>query len=221
MKGLHGGASSRIRNSRLHLVTDRSLCPNNLVEAIAASVHGGVDVVHLREGDLTARELLAMALQVREVIGSRAALIVNDRLDVALATGAEGVQLGAGSLPVSVARQVVGRRMAIGVSVHGLEEAVQAEKNGADYLILGTIYPSRSHPGYTASGTALVREVVAEVSVPVFAIGGVNAANVSEVIAAGSQGAAVISAILADPDPEAAARRLRQLIGSGMPRKFG
>ncbi len=139
---------------------------------------------------------------------------------MALATGAEGVQLGAGSLPVVVARQVVGRRMAIGVSVHGLEEAVQAEKDGADYLILGTIYPSRSHPGYTASGAALVREVAAKVSVPVFAIGGVNAANVSEVIAAGGQGAAIISAILADPDPEAAARRLRQLIGTGLQRKF-
>ncbi len=220
MPGSDGGASNLIRSSRLHLVTDRSLCPNNLVEAIAGAVRGGVDVVHLREPDLPARELRVLALQVRQVIGSEAALVVNDRLDVALATGADGVQLGAGSLPVAAARQVVGRRMAIGASVHGVEEGAQAEKDGADYLILGTIYPSRSHPSYTASGAALVREVVARASIPVFAIGGVTEANVSEVIAAGAQGAAVISAILADSDPEAAARRLRQLIGTSMRREF-
>ncbi len=201
-------------------MTDRKLCPGNLIQAIAGAIRGGVDAVHLREGDLTARELLAMALQMREVVAPTAALIVNDRLDVALAAETDGVHLRGSSLPVAAARRIVGRRMAIGVSVHGAEEAVQAEKDGADYLILGTIYPSRSHPGYAASGVALVREVVAKVSIPVFAIGGANAANVSEVIAAGAQGAAVITAILADPDPEAAARRLRQLIGTTMRREF-
>lgn len=209
----------RIRLSRLHLVTDRSLCPKpedeNLVEAVAAAVRGGVDVVHLREHDLPAGELLALALKLRAVIGGGAALVVNDRLDVAVASQADGVQLGRGSLPVAVARKAFGPELVIGASVHGLDDALHAERDGADYLLLGTIYPSRSHPGFPGWGPALLREVTAKVSIPVIAIGGVQVANIPEVVAAGAQGAAVISAILTDLHPEAAARRLRQAIEFG------
>jgi thiamine-phosphate pyrophosphorylase len=210
---------SRICRSRLHLVTNRSLCPKpenaNLVKAVAAAVRGGVEVVHLREHDLPAGELLALALRLREVIGEGGALVVNDRLDVAVASQADGAQLGGGSLPIAVAREFFGRKLAIGASVHGVAEALQAEKDGADYLLLGTIYLSRSHPGFAGSGPALVSEVTAKVSIPVFAIGGVQVTNIPEIMAAGARGAAVITAILVDPNPETAARRLRQAIEFG------
>ncbi|MDO8670867.1 MAG: thiamine phosphate synthase [Dehalococcoidia bacterium] len=204
-----------LQASRLHLVTDRKLCRGDLVAAVAAAVRGGVDVVHLRERELDARELFFLALRLKAAIGNRAALVVNDRLDVALAAGADAVQLGGRSLPVAVARSILGNRLHIGASVHGVAAAVQAEGEGADYLILGTIFPSNSHPDYAASGANLVREVTASVSIPVFAIGGVVAENIAGVLAAGAQGVAVISAILAADDHELAARRLRQAIDEG------
>ncbi|MBI2864658.1 MAG: thiamine phosphate synthase [Chloroflexi bacterium] len=204
-----------IRSSRLHLVTDRQLCQGGLPAAAAAAVRGGVDVVHLREPGLDAHDILRLALALRESAGVGAALVINDRLDVALAAGADAVQLGGRSLPVTAVRALVGPRLAIGASVHGVEEAVRAEQAGADYLVLGTIYPSRSHPGFAGSGPSLVREVAARVSIPVFAIGGIVAENIAEVIGAGAQGAVVVSAILADADPGEAARRLRRAIEGG------
>jgi thiamine-phosphate pyrophosphorylase len=195
----------------LALVTDRRRAKGgNLAAAVDAAVRGGVSVVVLREKDLPAGELLCLACQLREVTRDRAALVVNDRVDVALAAGADGVHLGENALPVRAARAVAGTRtpFLVGRSVHSHEGAVRAAAEGADYLLLGTIFPSASHPGEPAAGVSLIRQVAPQVSLPVLAIGGVTASNARECVAAGAAGVAVISALLEAPDVEAAARLL-------------
>jgi thiamine-phosphate diphosphorylase len=186
---------------RLHLVTDLSVP----LEVIAAAVEGGVDAVHVRDHGAAAADLLARALAVRARLGDRAQLVVNDRLDVALAVGADAAQLGRRSLPLALARRVA-PSLALGASIHSLAEAGEA----ADFFLLGTIFPSRSHPGEPGAGVALIARVAAATARPLIAIGGVEAGNAGACRAAGAHGVAVISAIAAAPDPRAAAAAIRR-----------
>ncbi len=202
-------AGSRLALPALCLVTDRKLCgEERLAGVVAAAVAGGVTMVQLREKDLSARELYELGLRLRPSLGGRAQLFVNDRLDVALALEADGVQLGAGGLPVAVARRLAGERLCIGRSVHDVAEAVAAEREGADFLIVGTIFATRSHPGQAAAGPGLLAAVRAATGLPLLAIGGVEAANLATVMAAGADGVAVISALVGATDPQAAAASL-------------
>lgn len=191
------------------LVTDRSLCPGgSLTARVARAVAGGVDIVQLRERDMLAGELLSLALELREATEGRSLLVVNDRADVALAAGADGLHLPERGLPVAAARRLLGEGRLVGRSVHSLAEAVRAAEEGADYLVVGSIYATRSHPGASPAGLGLLREVAARVSLPVLAIGGITAERVAEVVQAGASGVAVISAVLGQPEAEEAARRL-------------
>ena len=197
----------------LCLVTDRLRCNGRRIEDVVdAAVDGGVGLVQLREKDLPAAELYALALRLRDVVGRRALLFVNDRVDIALAANADGVQLGENALPLEAARQIVGDRvrnsLLLGRSVHSVAGALKAEAQGADLLVLGTIFPTASHPGAVAGGSRIVREVGSAVSVPFLGIGGINATNAGEVIAQGAVGAAVITAITTAEDPAAASADL-------------
>jgi thiamine-phosphate pyrophosphorylase len=136
-------------------------------------------------------------------------LSINDRLDVALALGAGGVHLAAKSLPVRVACEVADGRLLVGRSVHGLQESIQAAKDGADYLTYGHVFPSTSKPGLPPRGLDELRQIVEVVDIPVLAIGGITIENVDQVLATGCAGIAVISAILSSPEPERAAAELR------------
>lgn len=198
---------------RLMLVTDRRLCPaERLPMVVAQVVAHGVDAVQLREKDLPADALLALARALREATASRALLFVNGDVDVALAAGADGVQLGEEAITVEEARRRAGERLFIGRSVHDAAGAAAAERDGADLLIAGTVYASRSHPGGTVGGPDLIRRITAAVRLPVLGIGGITAATVGPVLAAGAVGVAVISAILAAPDPVRAAAELRAAV---------
>lgn len=198
-----------LRRPCLALVTDRHLCPrDDLVERVALAVAAGVEMVELREKDLPAGELLALAGRLREVTAGRALLVVNDRADVARACAADGVHLPEAGLTVAAARQIIGPEMLVGRSVHSAAGAREAAEAGADYLIVGTIFPSPSKPEVAPAGVALLEAVAAQVKVPFLAIGGVTAQNAASVIRAGAAGAAVISAILASPAPGVAAREL-------------
>ncbi len=194
----------------LCLVTDRRLCPDgSLAERVAQAVAGGVTMVQLREKDLPRGPLLALARELRERIAGRALLMINERADVALVAGADGVHLGKPRLVgVRRARDLASPGMLVGRSVHSVEAAIQAEEEGADYLIVGTVFRSPSHPGQEPQGPALVRQVVQAVRVPVLGIGGVTADNAAEVLQAGAVGVAVVSAILAAQNPTEAARAL-------------
>jgi thiamine-phosphate pyrophosphorylase len=186
---------------RLHLVTNLS----TPLDAIDAAIAGGVDVLHLRDHAARAADLLQRGRQLRERFGQRVALVVNDRLDVALALGADGAQLTQRSLPVADARRIAGG-MPLGASVHSVEEAEAAR--GVDWLLVGTVFPSATHPGGATIGLEGVRAIVQTGIAPVVAIGGVNSTNAAAARTAGAYGIAVISAVLSASSPRAAAEGL-------------
>ncbi len=196
----------------LLLVTDRTRVFGLLEDAVAEAVAGGVNAVQLREKDLPAGELLQTAQRLRTITKGRALLLINDRLDVALACEADGIHLPENGLPPKVARQVGGNDLYLGRSVHSVAAAQQAARSGADYLVVGTIYATSSHPGDPASGTGLITEVAHVVDLPLVGIGGITPEKVHEVIQAGATGGAVISAILGARQPRAAAKALREAL---------
>jgi len=197
---------------RLCLVTDRRQTAGRaLLDVIALAVQSGVDAVQLREKDLAARALLDLAVQLRDLCRrSGAVLLINDRIDVALAAGAGGVHLPADSFSPRDARGVLGPDPLIGVSTHSVSDARAAAATGADYVIFGPVYPTPSKQAYGPPlGLGALAEVVESVPIPVLAIGGITPERVSAVRARGAHGVAVISAILSAGDPRAASRSLR------------
>lgn len=161
----------------------------------------------------TARRVIP---EVRKV---GAGVLINDRVDVALGTGADGVHLAAESLPPAVARELLGERL-LGASVHSRPEALRAVKAGVDYVTFGHVYPTPSKPGLPPRGVRELAKVVESVDLPVLAIGGIDTSNVHEVLGTGASGIAVVSAILGVPDPKSEARRLRRALNDfrGYPR---
>lgn len=195
------------------LVTDgASLDHPHEVERLAAAVRGGVGMLQLRDRAAGGAELLERAVQLRRLF-PETPLVVNDRVDVALAAGAAGVQLGAGALPVTVARRLLGDGALIGRSVHAVAEAQGAEAEGADFLVVGTIYLSSTHPGKVVEGPDLINAVAAAVRVPFFAIGGITAATAGECVRRGAHGVAAIRAVGEAADPGAAAREILAAMG--------
>jgi thiamine-phosphate pyrophosphorylase len=195
------------------LVTDRArLRGRQLEEVVSLAIDGGVNAVQLREKDVPARELYDLAITLRAVTRGRALLLINDRLDVALASGADGVHLPERGLPLPKARSVAGESCLVGRSVHSIDASVVAERDGADYLIAGNVFETASKPGAPATSVALIREVADIVRLPVVAIGGITADRISDVIAAGADGVAVIGALLDAPDPAPAAIALRRAL---------
>ena len=200
-------------NFRLYFVTDRKQTADRpLADVVHAALDGGVRAVQLREKDLEGRELYALAEQLRTLTARyQAQLLVNDRLDVALAVEADGVHLGQHSFSVKDARRLLGAGKLIGVSTHSRQEITAAQ--GADFMLFGPVYYTPSKAAYgKPQGLDRLRTAVAHSTVPVFAIGGIKTECVAEVLETGAHGIAMISAISAAPDPTQAARELlRQL----------
>lgn len=203
----------------LCLVTDRRQTRDrDLVEVVAACVQAGLPALQVREKDLGALEQAALCRRLRaRFAGRRPLLVVNDRADVALAVGADGVQRTHTSLSVRDLRAVLGPDRRIGASVHALDQARRAADAGADWLTFGPVYDTPSKRAYGAPlGVAALEEVSRAVAVPVVAVGGITPARVAEVVRAGARGVSVISAILAAPSPaEAVARFLEALAAAG------
>jgi thiamine-phosphate pyrophosphorylase len=203
------GLLARGATKSLMLVTNRKQCgARSLADVVAEAVEGGVNMVQLREPDLPSGELLALARQLRGICGARAQLIINDRVDVALLCGADGVQLGGVGLPVAAVRLLLPPSVKVGASVHSVREARQAELDGADYVIAGAIFQSPSHPDRAPAGPELLRNIATRLTIPVIAIGGVSPATVEECWSAGAAGVAVISAVFGAEDPRQAAAQL-------------
>lgn len=184
----------------LYLVTDRRIFPTQaaLFAAIEESLRGGLRALQLREKDLNIRELLSMAEELRALTARYGALLfVNDRVDIALAVGADGVHLGAGGIPPYAVRKAAKERLLIGVSAHGIEEARRAKEEGADFIALGPVYRTPSKERYGPPvGTEVFGQVCREVGLPVLAIGGITTERVKEVRQAGAAGVALIRGIL-------------------------
>jgi thiamine-phosphate pyrophosphorylase len=195
----------------LYLVTDRPLCGDrSLVDVVRRAVAGGVTAVQVREKDATVREYLAILRDVKAMLDPLAVpLFVNDRVDVALAAGAEGVHVGQQDLPCAEVRRWVGPSRVVGVSVSTPEEAAQAEAEGADYLGVSPVFvtPTKTDTPQ-ATGLDGLRAIRKATRLPLVAIGGIHAGNAATVVAAGADGVAVVSAVMAAEDPESAARAL-------------
>ena len=204
------GCSLALPTPCLVLITDRKLCSDHagLEARVDEAAAGGVTAVQIREKDLAAGELFVIAKKLKRVIAGRSILIINDRLDVAMAVGADGVHLPSDGLSVADSRRVVGDEMLLGCSVHDAFEATRAAEDGADYLQLGSIFPTRSHPRAKPSGPSLISQVVSRVSIPVLAVGGIDVSNAAGVRAAGASGAAVVTAIMAAPSARSSTEEL-------------
>jgi thiamine-phosphate pyrophosphorylase len=197
--------------SRLFLVTDRHQTKGRpLVPLLQRVLTAAAPAIQLRERDLSARELVTLALEVQAVTASRRSqLLINDRIDVALALEGVGVHLRSNSLPVSVARQVLGTQRLLGISVHAVEEAVQVESQGADYIVLGPIYETPSKQMFGPPlGIHTLERACRLVRLPIIGIGGVTTARAREMRRAGAFGVAVITAVLGAADVESATREL-------------
>ena len=199
----------------LYLVTDRSVARRPLPVVVEECLGAGLKAVQLREKDLAARDLLAVATSIRESTrGHGARFLVNDRADVALACGADGVQRTHTSLPVRALRAISPPSFLIGASVHSVAQAREAEAEGADFLVFGPVHDTPSKRAYgPPQGLSALSLVTAAVDKPVLAVGGVTPARVAAILGAGAAGVAVISAILAADRPCDATKAFLDALG--------
>ena len=199
----------------LYIITDENIGHGKTHAEIAGlAIAGGADAIQLRDKSCSSRELVRIGRDIRGITRRSSVLfIINDRLDVALACGADGVHLGQGDMRTDVARQIAPPGFIIGVSVSTVYDALQAEREGADYVALSPVFSTGTKPDAgPGHGLEVLREIRRNVSVPVIAIGGISRENIRDVIAAGADGVAVISAVAGAEDITAAARELKTLI---------
>lgn len=207
--------TSALIDYSLYLVTDRGLSKGrSTLEIVRAAVNGGATCVQLRKKMSTTREFIAEALTIKDFLKFRKIpLIINDRVDVALAVEAEGVHLGQTDMPLDMARRIVGADMLVGISAESLTDAIEAQKGSADYIGVSPVFPT---PTKTDTAPALglkgLREIRKAVAIPLVGIGGINHGNAREVIQNGADGVAVVSAIVSAGDPGEATRELKQTI---------
>ena len=195
----------------LYLITDRSfLKGRSLKNVVEEAILGGVTLVQVREKSISTREFYNVALEVKEVTKHyKVPIIINDRIDIAQAIDAEGVHLGQSDMPIKFARKILGEEKIIGISAGNVKEAVEAERDGADYLGIGTVfYTGTKKDIKTPIGIEGLKEVCNSVKIPSVAIGGIDETNFKEVLSTGINGISVISAILGKDDIRQASKNL-------------
>lgn len=205
----------RMTDFSLYLVTDRHQTGDrSLTEAVRRSLEGGVRAVQLREKDLSGAALYRLAAELRRLTSDfDARLIINERLDIALAIEADGVHIGVNSLPVAAVRRLLGPDKIIGYSAHVIDEALCAQADGADFVTFGPLYHTPSKAAYgEPCGVKKLADAASALDIPVIALGGISQANINEALSANIQGIAVISAILAAGDPRVSAASLLKKI---------
>ncbi len=191
----------------LCVITDKALCPVSLAEK---ALEGGAAMIQLRHKSASGGQLFSWAIEIVNCCKRYNALcIINDRVDIAMASKADGVHLGQQDMPATVARKIMGKNTIIGVSTSSIEEAILAEKDGADYIGFGHIYPTLSkEKGHSPLGPEALQEVSKLISLPIVAIGGISLDNAASLISCGASGVAVISAVSRAVDPSRAAQML-------------
>ncbi len=203
-----GAIAQRVKG--LYVIIDEQAAQGRgLVELSRAALRGGASVLQLRDKINDKGDVLPVARSIRDLCEEHdALLIINDHVDLAVACNAHGVHLGQHDLPIEEARAILHPHQIIGTSNALLEEALDSERWGADYLAVGAMFPTSTKERTRPAGLETLREVRGSTSLPLVAIGGINGGNISQVVQAGADAACVISAVVNDPDPEAAARRL-------------
>lgn len=210
---------------QVYLVTDRELAlGRSLSEIVARAVNGGVTAVQIREKDLATRAFLDEVFELRETLaGSGVPLFVNDRVDVAVAAGADGVHVGQDDLPAAAARRLIGPKMLLGVSVATRSEARAALADGADYVSVSPVFLTPTKPDADRAvgleGVRRIRAVIGDA--PLLAIGGIDSRNAGSVVLAGADGVSVVSAVMSARDPAAAAASLRNEVVAALDQRRG
>jgi thiamine-phosphate pyrophosphorylase len=210
---------SRQLDLATYLITDRALCgPRGVTAVVQAAIAGGVSIVQLRDPEAKTGRLVDEARALLRLLRPAGIpLIVNDRVDVALAADADGVHVGQLDMPVADARKLLGRDRILGLSISSLAELERAQLDGVDYLGVGPIFATQTKPDAAPPiGLAELSEIVARTRLPIAAIGGIQLTNAAQTIEAGAVGVAVVSAICAAPDPAAATRDIGQLVRSAL-----
>ena len=202
---------------KLYLITDRTQTKGrDLLWLIEQALDAGVKAIQLREKDLAGRDLFSLAEKASQLCRNYgSSLFVNDRLDIALAVNAAGVQLGNASVPIALARQLLGAQKMIGVSTHSFKEAMEAQRQGADFVLFGPVYFTPSKVAYGApQGLDKLKEIVGKISLPVYAIGGIKLENILDLRLMDVSGVALISAIMSSDAPKKATSDLLRVMGS-------
>lgn len=194
----------------LYLVTDRMfMSTKTLQEAVEQAILGGVTMVQLREKDVTALDFYHLAKEIKGITDKyHVPLIINDRVDIALAVDAAGVHVGQNDIPPRIVRKMIGQNKLLGVSASSLKEALQAQEDGADYLGVGAMLLTRTRPDAKYVSLEELKKIRKEISIPIVAIGGINKENALRFWQCGVDGLAVVSAIIAQPDIQQAAKEL-------------
>jgi thiamine-phosphate pyrophosphorylase len=202
-------------NFSLYAITGEQFHPGkDLVAVMEEAIKGGADIIQLRDKDSSKRDVLKKAKRLRELTAKyKVTFIVNDHIDIAIAVDADGVHLGQGDLPLSEARKVLGKDKIIGISTHRIDEAREAEQNGADYIGVGPVFPTKSKKDVVDPVTTnYVRQVANEISIPFVAIGGIKLHNVDEVLEAGATRICAISEIVGSNDVKGVCEQFRAKI---------
>jgi len=191
---------------KLYVITDGRL--RDEIESAKLALEGGATAIQLRMKRASMRQMIEKGVKIRRMVEDYDALLfVDDRVDVALAVGAHGVHLGPEDMPLNIARKIA-PELLIGATVHSVKEAIKAQKEGADYIGAGSVYPTSSKENAVVIGLKNLESIVESVSIPVVAIGGINAENVRDVLSTGVDGIAIISAILAAENPKEETRKI-------------
>ena len=191
----------RLKQIDFYLVTDSNLSKNGILNDVEQALNAGCTIIQYREKNKSKKELIKEALIIKKMCEDNALFLINDMVDIAMALDADGVHIGHNDMPYEIARKLLGDHKIIGLTVHNVKEAVQAETIGADYIGLSPIFEtSTKKDAGKACGKSMIREVIKKVHLPIVAIGGITKSNVHEVIEAGSDAAAVISAVVGADD---------------------
>lgn len=198
---------------KLYLVTEESIPIGKLLSIVEESIRGGVTAVQLREKNSSASVFLEKALALKEVTKQYdVPLIINDRVDIALAAGADGVHIGQDDLPLTKVREIIPSAMLVGVSCHNIEEAQIAEQNGANYIGVGAVFPTGTKKDANLLPPGELERIIASVSIPVVAIGGIKLGNMKEIIHHDIAGVAIVSEIMRATNPYQIARSMREIL---------
>lgn len=208
-----GGTFCMNLDYRLYLVTEEATPIENLLHIVEEAVKGGVTIVQLREKESSGKVFFEKATKLKKLLARyNIPLIINDRIDVALAVNAEGVHIGQSDLPLTDVRKIIPESMIVGVSVSSVEEAKIAEKNGATYIGVGACFPTTSKSDAKILTEGMLEAIMKEVSIPVVAIGGIKLNNISDLLDLKMAGYAIVSAIMKAQNPATTAREFRKVI---------
>lgn len=196
-----------------YFITDSVLTKKSVMEDVESALSAGVKIIQYREKNKSTREMAEEAALIKKMCGGKAIFLVNDRIDIALAAKADGVHIGQDDMPYHTARLLLGKKRIIGITAHNAEEAVLAEKDGADYIGASPVFHTKTKPDAGKhGGLELIEEISKKVRIPVVAIGGINLNNVASVIEAGADSAVAISAVVASNNVEKECRRFIETI---------